>query len=1217
MAGFGANDEVLPTGSGFGGSNDRPLGTTPVTGRRAQDLGDAIISGLQNSATGLALRGKLPSVNMDAEAPWYQRLAAGAAGVVADLPLSVVGAVPGGMAGAAAAGPAAPIGAVVGGGAGAFAAPMALREALIEAYNNDHALSWSGVWEIAKSAMKGGAKGAAIGAVTGGAGAFVGRAVGTAIAPAVGSTIGARTAIGAIETASLGAELTALTGTAAALEGHMPTWQDFMDNAILLGGMKAATATAKSLRNIYVETGRAPERVLADAQANPALKAELTGQAHKVKVVEENTGGNKYLSVTSPSEKGYVTTIVENGVAKITHASLPDAERNQGIGTAMYERLVTAANERGLRVVSDDVVSPEAQRVYASLARRGFAVEQNPAATLDAKGDLRLPRGEPVFTISAPVNNGVPAAYRGLALEQRIQAAIDADPRPEMIRQNLAPNKVPFKIGESAISDPVKYEYITDSATAKGVLREVTTLYEKEMLTQTRGVVPNRETAVAGLKMATDGVLSERAVGQAANAAEIYARAHLLKGATNHAVQELGKIANLADADLTPSAKLQALASLERVAMLKGELEGVAAEAGRSLQIFRAMKRDPSFLGEAETLLKLAERKGKLQDIAALAMSLKDPAQLAEFARQYTKATTMEKVIEGWKAAILSGPQTHLANIMGNSVKWALDIPETAIAATFTAAQRAAAGDPLTMAQYKARALAPLYGLQFGAKDALTVAAEVARGRGETLEKADVYRTAIEGTKGEIIRLPFKALQVQDALFRTVAERAEAHIMAVDRAAKEGFHPESREFREAVVKYTARPETGLSEKAGLEAIARVEQAGLEAVFSQRLGPRLETLQRAMAGHWSQFIIPFVRTPANLVSWAVQHVPGLNLMSGRWREDFAAGGERQSKAVARVVIGAGLTTMAYSLAQDGLITGGGSFDPEQRRTKTAAGWQPYSVKVGDSYYSFQRMEPAAKVLGIAADLIELQQAATDEQDKAKIASMLVLMFGNATVSTTYLSGLSNAIGAVTDPARKGENFLEQYASSVVPKIVGQSVAMADPYKREVDGVIDAIQSQIPILREKLVLKRDAWGEPQKNDRWFEVMPVAKSEISEDKVKTEAVRLQIAIADAPRFVTERGPFNPKDKRVEMQAEQRDIFREVSGKNAMTILGPIVNAPDWKNIPDYAKAEIYKRVIEGTRKQAQYAALPPDDAARAKIRQDIVDRIVRESQAAQGSR
>lgn len=1214
-------------------------GTTPVAGRRAQDLGDAIVAGLQNSATGLALRGKLPNVSVDAESPWYHRLAANAASTFnpGDLLLSVAGAIPGSMAGAAAAGPAAPIGAVVGGGAGAFAAPMALREALIEAYSNDHALSWSGVWEIAKSAMKGGAKGAVIGAATGGAGALVGRAVGTAIAPAVGTSISARTAVGAIETAAVGSELAALTTTAAALEGHMPTWQDFMDNAVLLAGMKGATAAAKGLRNIYAETGRLPEQVVADAARDPSIKAALAGEPHKVKVVEENTGGNRYLSVTSPSEKGYVSTIVENGVAKITHAMLPDAERNQGIGTAMYERLVAAANERGLRVVSDDVVSPEAQRVYASLARRGFVVEQNPAATRDAKGDLRLPRGEAVFTIAAPADKGIPAGYRTLALEQRIKAAIDADPRPETIRANLAGSKEPPKMGDATRSDPVKYEYITDNATAKGVLREVTGLYEKEIAQQTRGVVPNKQTAVDGLKMATDGVLSERAIGQAANAAEIYARAHLLKGATNHAVKELAKIAELTDADLSPSMKLQALAAIERVAMLKGELEGVGAEAGRSLQIFRAMKRDSSFLGEAETLLKLAERKGKLQDIAALALQMKDPAQMARFAQEYVKATTFAKVVEAWRAGIFSGPLTWQANVMGNTAKWALDIPESAVAATLLAAERKLAGDPMSMAQFKARALAPLYGLQLAALDGVHLAAEgakliaaegtaglktLAKQAGDAInrgdERIDVYQRANEGLVGKAVGFSFGALKLQDMPFRNVGERAQAYILAVDRAVKEGLHPNSREWREAVAQYADRPEIGLSEKAAVEVMKKITDAGAAAVFGQRLGPKTEQVSGAMHGTPWEFVFPARRTPINLLDWSIQHAPGLNFVSSRWRADYAAGGERQAQAVARVVVGTALAATAIGMAQNGQLTGGGLMDKEMAGTKTGAGIQNYSVLVGDSYYNIQRLEPVAKIAMLAADLTEIiSSPKTSEDDKKKAATMLVLAFGNATVSTTYLSGLANLMKGVLDPERYGEQLVESYASSIVPKIIGQPTVMADPYKREVDGALDAIQAQIPLLREKLVAGRNVWGEPAKNSRWFDVMPVATSEAAQDKVKTEAVRLWVGIASPPKYLEEKGPFPARDKRIELTTEQRDIFREVSGKNAMTILGPIVNAPDWKGIPDFAKAEIYKRVIEGTRKQAQYAALPPDDAARVKLRQDIVDRVIKETQSAQGSR
>jgi len=1031
---------------------------------QTRSINEAIWYGVQSSATGLAARGKLPTQVLDPEAPWHHRLAANAAGMLTDLPLSAVAAVPGFAAG----GP-------VGAGAAGFAAPMALRDALMEAYHTEHAVSWSDAWSIAKAGMVGGAKGAVIGAATMGAGRVV--------APLVP---GGALAKGA---AATGAELATMTTTAAALEGHLPSAQDFMDNAIFLGGLKGAVALAPKLRAIYAETGKPPAEVLADANGNPALGKELLSES-KV----------------------------------------------------------------------------------------------------------------------------LPKVYEPIALEERIKAAVANDPRPELIRETLNMME-PSKIGDVA-SDQIRYEYIADKESAAGVLRATTELYQVEISKQTRGEVPNQATALEALKLISTGKLGEHITGEAGNAAEIYARAHMLRGAANHAVAELNKIADIPAADLSPAMKLQALAAIERVAMLKAEIEGVGAEAGRSLQILGAIKRDPSFLGEAETLLKLAERKGPLQDIAALARAFKDPAQVAEFARKYAEATTTEKVLEGWKAAILSGPQTHLANIIGNLVKWGIEIPESALAATFTAAERAIKGDPLSMAQYKARALAPLYGLQFGALDSLKVAADVWRQKGEGLEKADVYRTAIEGKKGDVIRLPFRVLQVEDALFRTVAERAEAHIMAVDRAAKEGvLSPGTKEYREQIVQWVQDPAAGLGEKAGEAALTRVQEAGAEAVFSQRLGPRMETLQRAMAGHWTQAIIPFVRTPANLVSWAIQHTPGF-LLSGRWRSDFAAGGEAQARAVSRVVVGTGLAMTAYSLAEQGLLTGGGIFDKEQMRTKQAAGWQPYSVNIGDKWYSYQRMEPVAKVLGLAADLVELSRSPKlDEGEQAKAISMLVLMFGNATISTTYLSGLSNAMQSLTDPERYGENFLEQYAKSIVPKFIGQPTEMADPYKREVNGVLDAIQSQLPFLREKLLPKRDVWGEPVKGERLFAVMPVARTTQSDDLVRTEAMRLQVAISDAPKFIMESGPFNNREKRVKLQEEQRDIMREVSGTKAMEILSPIVNAPDWAQIPDFAKAAIYKDVIEGARKQGQYAALPPDAAERVKLREKIVQKIIQQSQAVGG--
>ena len=89
----------------------------------------------------------------------------------------------------------------------------------------------------------------------------------------------------------------------------------------------------------------------------------------------------------------------------------------------------------------------------------------------------------------------------------------------------------------------------------------------------------------------------------------------------------------------------------------------------------------------------------------------------------------------------------------------------------------------------------------------------------------------------------------------------------------------------------------------------------------------------------------------------------------------------------------------------------------------------------------------------------------QQDGKKITWTGTGQFYSQSPSTRFMC-LSNAMNAVADPDRYGGNLLEQYAASTVPKIVGQSVASADPYKREVDGVLQSIQSQLPFLREKL-------------------------------------------------------------------------------------------------------------------------------------------------------
>ena len=80
--------------------------------------------------------------------------------------------------------------------------------------------------------------------------------------------------------------------------------------------------------------------------------------------------------------------------------------------------------------------------------------------------------------------------------------------------------------------------------------------------------------------------------------------------------------------------------------------------------------------------------------------------------------------------------------------------------------------------------------------------------------------------------------------------------------------------------------------------------------------------------------------------------------------------------------AGMTylTGAYSLAQAGIITGGGPTDYAERDRMRKTGWEPYSIKINDKYYPISRLDPFSQIAALASDF----QYITNELSQAKLS-----------------------------------------------------------------------------------------------------------------------------------------------------------------------------------------------------------------------------------------
>lgn len=230
----------------------------------ATDFIEALEAGFQGSVTGLLSRGKKPDMALTEDAPFAQRMASQIGAIGGDMPAMIAGAIVGG-------------GNPITGTAGAFALPMGLRKVIMENYEKGAATDWADFMERAGGTIIETAKGWVTGALTGGAGKVAGAlpiASPTAKAAAV-----------------MGSEVATMTTVSKALEGEIPTAQDFVDTAVVVGGLKTANKVAKKMRNAFGEKNVKPESVLEDLALHPTVKPDLL--ADNVDV-PQLYGGNAY-----------------------------------------------------------------------------------------------------------------------------------------------------------------------------------------------------------------------------------------------------------------------------------------------------------------------------------------------------------------------------------------------------------------------------------------------------------------------------------------------------------------------------------------------------------------------------------------------------------------------------------------------------------------------------------------------------------------------------------------------------------------------------------------------------------------------------------------------------------------------------------------------------------------------------------------------------------
>ncbi len=343
-------------------------------------------------------------------------------------------------------------------------------------------------------------------------------------------------------------------------------------------------------------------------------------------------------------------------------------------------------------------------------------------------------------------------------------------------------------------------------------------------------------------------------------------------------------------------------------------------------------------------------------------------------------------------------------------------------------------------------------------------------------------------------------------------------------------------------------------------------------FQADLGKLGNTMLKLRADHPELvFIAPFIKTPINILKDALSYTPASLFM-----KQFKG---KKDEALARTMLGSGIAALTAYQVVNGNLTGSYPKDQGRREAMIASNIPEYSVKLGDTWYSYARVEPLATVMGVFADSVEsLRDYYSKPQADRKIQELAVdgtLAITKNLTSKTFLEGITGVLQAAHDPVRYGGSFVNSFAGLVVPAAVAQFARVPDPYQREVRDFGDALAARIPGMREELPVKRDLLGEPKPNLSYglSGVLGIASRAAEQTPLQAEIQETGFAYK----------PVEKSIKGVELSTSDYERYAALSGERVTAQLNNLINTPLYQNSNKTVKNILMKRVATKARNSA----------------------------------
>lgn len=291
------------------------------------------------------------------------------------------------------------------------------------------------------------------------------------------------------------------------------------------------------------------------------------------------------------------------------------------------------------------------------------------------------------------------------------------------------------------------------------------------------------------------------------------------------------------------------------------------------------------------------------------------------------------------------------------------------------------------------------------------------------------------------------------------------------------------------------------EKPPASVIEAADQLAATNTMAKQLDGFAASIDQAMDGAsqyvpFARVILPFMKTGMNIVEYTVKNSPLAPILSQDFRMSMAMGGRARDEALAKVASSSAAIGGLMYLAQQGMIEGDPTENPQFQRAFKDNQNIPNgpSVKVGDTWVSLKGLEPLSTAVNVAA-LLTKSAGYVSQGEYDDMATAARIMIADAVGPEGITTGLSDIL-KLADPNTDAKSYLANVATRFVPFGAGLRDVreMVDPKVRstmpmpatgktaelqEFYSILkNRLSNTVPYLSKTLPVDRNVWGEALK-------------------------------------------------------------------------------------------------------------------------------------------